>query len=91
MHDATDKCELNTDIHSILPDVVPAGCGIATNKLAGIVVFGEYVGGVPHLRDLGDDSVWKLLSREFGICALFFFCEVAVDVAYDGLVWGFAG
>jgi hypothetical protein len=50
----------------------------------------ENVGRMPLLWNFHHGGVLHLLSREFGICARFF-CEVAVDVADDGRVWGFGG
>jgi len=90
VHYTRDEAQLLCHVAPVLPDVVSAGCGVPVHKFADIAGLGKDVGGVPQLRDLGDDHSAAVLSREFGICARFF-CEVAVDVADDGRVWGFGG
>lgn len=80
MHDTRDEAQLLCHVASVLPDVVSASCGVLVHKFADIAGFGKDVGGVPQLRDFGDNRGAAVLSREFGICARFF-CEVAVDVA----------
>ena len=90
MHDSRDETELLCHVVSVSANVVSAGCRVFPYEFADVIGFSEDVSGVTQLRYFGDNRPRQLLSREFGICARFF-CEVAVDVADDGRVWGFGG
>ena len=88
MHDATEEAELFGNVTSILTDVFLRSPGVPADPLIKVCRARENVGRMSLLRNFDHRSALQLLSREFGICARFF-CEVAVDVADDGRVWGF--
>ena len=50
-----DETELLRHVASVLANVVSAGCGVLVHEFADIAGFGKNVGGVPQLRDFGDD------------------------------------
>jgi hypothetical protein len=73
VHYTRDETQLLCHAAPVLPDVVSAGCGVPVHEFADIAGLSKDVGGVPQLRDFGDDRARQLLSREFWICARSFF------------------
>src|ERR1035441_7240205 len=60
VHDPRDEAELLRHVAPVLPNVVSTGCGVFVHELADIAGFGKDVGGVPQLRDFGDDRMQQL-------------------------------
>jgi len=88
--DAAEESERFGDIVAVEADILPGGLGILPHPTLNIGRLVENVSSVAGLRNFDNQRLLEILSREFGICARFF-CEVAVDVADDGRVWGFGG
>jgi hypothetical protein len=91
VHDAAQEAELLGCVPPILADVVLGSSGVRSDPLIEVRGPRENVGRMPLLWNFHHGGVLQLLSREFGICGRLFWGEVAVDVADDGHVWGFAG
>jgi len=56
VHDTGDEAELLCHVAAVLANVVSAGCGVLVHEFADVASFGKDVGGVPQLRDFGDDG-----------------------------------
>ena len=55
VHYTRDEAQLLCRVAPVLPNVVSAGCGVLVHKFADIAGLGKDVGGVPQLRDFGDN------------------------------------
>jgi hypothetical protein len=72
VNDSAEESEHFRDVVTVEADIPSGGLGILPYPTFDILWLAENVGGVPGLRDLDDDSLFEILSREFGICARIF-------------------
>src|ERR1017187_1851349 len=75
VHDTRDEAKLLRHVAPVLPNIVSTGCGVFVDKPADIAGFGKDVGGVPQLRDFGDDRMRQLeyvfVADEIDVLAAF--------------------